>query len=185
MADPKLPETIIRLKTTDRGLLSEQRVQLKLLEMGVHVMTPLGQDHPFDLVAYHAGEFSRIQVKTARDGKDKFSRSNGTIMIPAFSTIDRKGGKFTKILTAEDCDVIVGYYPRNQSFYVVLPGKHQHYLRYSDQRHTANEKTRLAVDYELRTIQQLFPHTLKSNGHVTDTRPDDHSPYEKILPLFQ
>jgi len=162
------------------------RVQLKLLEMGVHVMLPVGHDHPFDMVAYHAGEFSRIQVKTARDGRDKDRKTNGTVLIPTYSTVDRKGGKFTKLLTKEDCDVVVAYYPRHQTFYVVPPGKHVWMLWYSDYRHTANSRSFDAVDFEFNNVQQLFPHVRAASAwESAPARPDDRFPTERILPLFQ
>lgn len=143
------------MKTTQRGLLSEIAVQHRLLEMGVRVLVPVGHDHPFDMVAYGEGRYSRIQVKTAREGLFHGKR-NGTLFIPCFSMVDRIGGKTVKGLTAADCDVIVAHHPAENKFYVVQPGLGMMSLRYAPTKNGNVRNIRWAKDYELVVLEQLF-----------------------------
>lgn len=159
--------------------------------MGLHVLLPIGHDHPFDLVAYHNGEFSRIQVKTARDGHDARGRINGSIVIPAYSMVDRKGAKGIKeqkILTRGDCDVIVAYYERLDKIYAVRPGQATFWLRYTDTKNNNRVTSRQSDDYELRSLSQIFVgqnDTKVEVCHVVDTPRIQHFPSIDNMPLFQ
>lgn len=143
------------MKTTSRGLLSEIAVQLRLLELGAHVLVPVGHDHPFDMVAYAEGRYSRIQVKTAREGLFH-GTPNGTLVIPGYSMVDRVGGKRVKPLTKDDCDVIIAHHAAGQRFYVIRPGVGMTSLRYEPTRNGNVRKIRWAVEYELVRLEQVF-----------------------------
>ena len=142
------------MKTTTRGLLTELRVQAKLAEMGAHLLVPLGHDHPFDLVAYQDGRFSRIQIKTMRYGRAACQR-NGTLFM-SFSS-NGVGGKTVKCLTAAECDVVVGWHPETGLFYAAVPtGGRGVHLRVTP---ALNNNTRLvnnAATYELTSLDQIF-----------------------------
>jgi hypothetical protein len=144
------------MKTTERGLLTEAKVLAKLIELGASVLLPYGHDHPFDLVVYEGNRFVRVQVKTARDGTDK-GRANGSVLIPACSVVDRIGGKVSKILTADDCDVIVGYHPVLDRYYCLKPtGQSRYQLRTEAPRNNQTRGIRLAQHYELLSLIQIF-----------------------------
>lgn len=182
-------EKTVGIKSSGLGVINETRVQLRLLEMGVHVLVPIGHDHPFDLVAYEHGQFCRIQVKTARDGIDAQRRHNGSIVISAYSMVDKKGGggfKEQKVLTTEDCDVIIAYYYRLDKFYIVRPGQTTFWLRYTDAKNGNKIKIREADDYELRRPDQLFSiiSKTKEQSHVADTPIDRPLPKFENMPLF-
>ncbi len=143
------------LKTTARGLLSELRVQIRLTEMGISLFLPLGHDHPFDLVAYMGGRWSRVQVKTMRYGAWA-GKPNGTLYMSFSSVVDRAGGKVPKMLTTADCDVVVGFHPDTARFYAVPPtGRRGIYPRIT----AALNNTKLVNDaaaFELTSLDQIF-----------------------------
>ena len=80
------------MRTTERGTLSELRVAARLVELGCRVMQPSGHDCPLDLVAYHGGRFSRVQVKTARGWR-----------VEGVTVVQGSGGA-AGTLTADECD---------------------------------------------------------------------------------
>lgn len=59
------------MKAKKNGYAIEAKVMTTLLEHGVAVSTPWGDDEPYDLIADINGKLYRIQVKAAR------TRSNG------------------------------------------------------------------------------------------------------------
>jgi hypothetical protein len=145
-----LPGTI---KTTQRGLLSEMEVALRLARLGASVWTPaFGHDHPFDLIAHWAGFLSRVQVKTARDIDE------GSIGFGGASVVDRAGGKQFPALTADDCDVIIGYHPGSGNAYVVRPvGKTLYTLRRMPPKNGQLIGIMFEADYRLTTLDQIRP----------------------------
>ena len=81
--------------TKDKGDLGVLKAQLDLFEQGFTVLLPMTEHSPFDLVAYKAGEFKRIQVKyraVDRSGKIEikfstcWSDRNGTHTVPIDKT---------------------------------------------------------------------------------------------------
>lgn len=143
------------MKTTDRGLLSEASVQLRLIQLGVKVLVPVGHDHGFDLVAHAERRFCRIQVKTARRGSHR-GKPNGVLLVNGYSVVDRVGGKRTKRLTEADCDAIVAYDPTDGRCYVLKPGLGRITLRLAATGNQQARKVRWAHDHELTSPDQLF-----------------------------
>lgn len=143
------------MKTTERGLLSEVHVQLRLLALGAKVLLPVGHDHGFDLVAYADGRFCRIQVKTARQGSFR-GKTNGTLLVNGYSVVDRIGGKRTKRLTGADCDAIVAYDPVTERCYVLSPGLGRITLRQAATANKQARKLRWADDHEMKGLDRLF-----------------------------
>jgi hypothetical protein len=141
------------MKTTMRGSLSEAEVMLCLARLGASVFTPaIGHDHPFDLVAHWDGNLSRVQVKTMRDG------DNGSIVMAGSSVVDRKGGKQWPIITARDCDVIVGWYPNESRAYAVRPvGKTLYTFRREPPKNNQIIGVCFEQDYRLTDLDQLLP----------------------------
>jgi hypothetical protein len=141
------------IKTTARGSLSEIEVALRLARMGAGVFTPaFGHDHPFDLIAHWAGFLSRVQVKTVRDV------DAGSIAISGSRVVDRAGGKRFPPITAEDCDVIVGFYPATGTAYVVRPvGKTLYTLRRSPAKNGQIIGIMYEADFRLVSLDQIKP----------------------------
>ena len=78
----------------------------------------------FDLIAHWNGCLWRVQVKTMRDVDDNSISLSGT------RVIDRAGGKQYPAITADDCDVIIGYHPGLEMAYVIRSvGKTRYTLR--------------------------------------------------------
>ena len=138
------------MRTTLRGTLSELRVKARLVELECRLLDPVGHDFPFDVVAYHCGRFSRVQVKTAREGRWR-GAPNGFIAIPG-------GGR--TVLTAEDCDVILAWHEERGVVYAIPPGAGRLYLRTAPALNGQALHVRPAADYELRAVRQLWPDPL-------------------------
>ena len=148
-----IPTPGTTFKTTERGSLSEMEVALRLARMGAGVFTPaFGHDHPFDLIAHWGGFLSRVQVKTARDVDE------GSIIFSGASVVDRVGGKQFPALTAEDCDVIVGYHPASEQAYVVRPvGKKAYTLRRAPAKNGQVVGIMYEQDFRLVSLDQIKP----------------------------
>ena len=144
------------MKTTARGLLTELRVQVRLAELGAGILLPAGHDHPFDMVAYRAGRYSRVQAKTLFPGRWG-GRANGTLRLSLSSVVDRAGGRATKVLTPADCDVVVGFDPDGERFYAMVPDRRAMvFLRLTPTLNNNTKRINLAVDYELTSLDQIF-----------------------------
>jgi PD-(D/E)XK endonuclease len=139
--------------TTRRGDLAEAMVMAKLIKLGAGIFTPaFGHDHPFDLIAHWDGNLSRIQVKAARDGE------GGAILINGQGVVDRAGGRQYPVITADDCDVIIGYHPEMDIAYAVRPvGKTRYQLRRTPPKNGQLIGIMFEADYRLTTLDQIRP----------------------------
>lgn len=133
--------------------MSEAMVAAKLMRLGASIFTPaFGHDHPFDMIACWDRHLSRIQVKTARD------IDNGAITIPGQSVVDRIGGKQYPVITAADCDVIIGYHHDTDIAYVIRPvGKTRYQLRRTPSRNGQIIGIAYEQDYRLVSLDQIKP----------------------------
>jgi hypothetical protein len=140
-------------KTTERGALSEMEVMVRLARLGASVWTPaFGQDHSFDLIAHWNGCMSRVQVKTMRDVDDNSISLSGT------RVIDRAGGKQFPVITADDCDVIIGYHPGLEMAYVIRPvGKTRYTLRKNPAKNGQIIGIMYETDFRLTSLEQIRP----------------------------
>jgi hypothetical protein len=147
-----LPGTTTQ-KTTERGALSEMEVMVRLARLGAGVWTPaFGHDHSFDLIAHWNGCMSRVQVKTMRDVDDNSISLSGT------RVIDRAGGKQFPVITAADCDVIVGYHPGLEMAYVIRPvGKTRYTLRKNPAKNGQIIGIMYETDFRLTSLEQIRP----------------------------
>jgi PD-(D/E)XK nuclease superfamily protein len=147
-----LPGTIPQ-KTTERGALSEMEVMVRLARLGASVWTPaFGHDHSFDLIAHWNGCTSRVQVKTMRDVDDNSISLSGT------RVIDRAGGKQFPVITADDCDVIIGYHPGLEMAYVIRPvGKTRYTLRKNPAKNGQIIGIMYESDFRLTSLDQIKP----------------------------
>ena len=110
-------EPMVGHHTKDKGDLGVAKAHADLASKGFTVLFPATEHAPFDLVAYAAGEFHRLQVKyrSARAGAVKvhfrsmWTDRNGTHMTPT----DKKA-----------IDVVCIYCPETDDCYYVRPAEH-------------------------------------------------------------
>jgi hypothetical protein len=133
--------------------MCEALVAAKLMRLGASIFTPaFGHDHPFDIIAHWDGHLSRVQVKAARDGQ------NGSILINGQGVVDRVGGKQYPIITADDCDVIIGYHLQTDVAYVIRPvGKTRYQLRRTPARNGQSVGIMGEADFQLTSLEQIKP----------------------------
>jgi hypothetical protein len=104
--------------TKDKGDLGVAKVHADLVGKGFTVLFPATEHAPFDLVAYAAGEFHRLQVRyrSARAGAIKVQfRSMWT---------DRNGTHSTPTDKAA-IDAVCIYCPQTDQCYYVQPANHR------------------------------------------------------------
>jgi hypothetical protein len=82
----------------------------------------------------------------------------GSIGINGAGVVDRAGGKQYPVITAADCDVIIGYHQATDIAYVIRPvGK----TRYQRRRTPAKNGQVIGImyerDYRLTTLDQIKP----------------------------
>jgi hypothetical protein len=133
--------------------MSEALVAAKLMRLGASIFTPaFGHDHPFDMIASWDRFLSRIQVKTCRD------LDGGSFVINGASVVDRAGGKQYPAITADDCDVIIGYHPETDIAYVIRPvGKTRYQLRRTPAKNGQVIGIMYEQDFRLTTLDQIKP----------------------------
>ena len=89
-----------------RGEVIEAAVLAELMDNGVSVLTPFGENHRYDFVIEVAEQFYKLQCKTARDEGDKIvfstrsTRPRGT----GYSTQDYEGDIDYFVTTTSLCD---------------------------------------------------------------------------------
>ncbi|MFF9097594.1 group I intron-associated PD-(D/E)XK endonuclease [Streptomyces sp. NPDC014802] len=100
-----------KLSPKARGELTEAIVLAKLIELGYGVSMPFGDNRRYDMIVDDGHRLHRVQVKTARDG-----RNPGTI---EFSTASHHplSGKRTKY--HGQIEAFVAFHPGTGDFYWV------------------------------------------------------------------
>jgi hypothetical protein len=104
----------VRHHTKDKGDLATARVQADLIERGAMVLLPLTEHAPFDLVAYEAGSFFRIQVKYR-------ATSRGVLPVHFRSVWSDRSGVHAKPMDRDDVDVLAIYSPETRACYYLDP----------------------------------------------------------------
>jgi hypothetical protein len=110
-------ESMVERRRKDKGDLGVAKVHADLVSKGFTVLFPATEHAPFDLVAYAAGEFHRLQVKyrSARAGavtvkfRSMWADRNGTHMTPT----DKSA-----------IDTVCIYCPETDECYYVRPVSH-------------------------------------------------------------
>jgi len=110
-------ETVARDHAKDKGDLGVAKVHADLVSKGFTVLFPATEHAPFDLVAYEAGQFHRLQVRyrSARAGavtvkfRSMWTDRNGTHMTPT----DKAA-----------IDAVCIYCPETDGCYYVRPAEH-------------------------------------------------------------
>lgn len=102
------------MQPKERGVLTEAIVLSRLLEFGVDVSQPFGDNSRYDFIADVDGELSRVQVKTAREEHS----GNGTIVFNTQSVKSNISQNRTEDYNG-DIDAFVAYYPDTDTCYWV------------------------------------------------------------------
>ena len=104
--------------TKDKGDLGTAKAHADLVASGFTVLFPATEHAPFDLVAYRAGEFHRVQVKY------RSSRS-GAISVNFRSVWADRNGTHTKRIDKSEIDFVCIYCPETDQCYYVRPVDHR------------------------------------------------------------
>ena len=93
-----------------KGDISELSVQLELLENGVKISKPIGDNCPYDLIMDYNSRLYKIQVKTAS------LRSSGSVVASLKSSIIGKGKKYeNRRYSKEEVDIFAVHSPEYKS----------------------------------------------------------------------
>ncbi|AFM18245.1 hypothetical protein Mycch_3508 [Mycolicibacterium chubuense NBB4] len=103
--------------TKDKGDLGIAKAHADLVSKGFTVLFPATEHAPFDLVAYAAGRFHRLQVKYR-------SARAGAISVKFRSTWADRNGTHTTPMDKSAIDMICIYCPETDDCYYIRPAAH-------------------------------------------------------------
>ena len=103
--------------TKDKGDLGTAKAHADLVGQGFTVLFPATEHAAFDLVAYRAGRFQRVQVKYR-------SARAGAITVQFRSVWADRHGTHTKPSDKDEVDVLCIYCPDTDTCYYVRPADH-------------------------------------------------------------
>jgi hypothetical protein len=106
-----------RHHTKNKGDLGLLHAQLDLAEKGYGVLVPLTEHEAFDLVAYRANRFYRIQVKYR-------AAVDGFISVPFRSSWADRHGVHTLRMDKSSVDLVCAYCPDTRRCYYIDPRRH-------------------------------------------------------------
>src|ERR1700752_672897 len=109
--------SMVRHHTTDKGDLCVAKVHADLASKGFTVLLPVTEHAPFDLVAYAAGEFQRLQVKYR-------SARAGAVTVKFRSTWADRDGTHMTPMDKSAIDMVCIYCPETDECYYVRPDAH-------------------------------------------------------------
>lgn len=101
--------------TKTKGDLGVLKAQLDLYQKGYMILLPYTEHAPFDLVAYKAGEFKRVQVKYRE------LNAKGILEVRFRSTYSTGKGIVEKEIDKVEVDVYCVYCPQTDSCYYFDP----------------------------------------------------------------
>ena len=101
------------MSTKLKGDIAEQAAILKLLELGFGVAKPIGDRHPYDLIADVDGLLIKLQVKSAW-----FNASDQNYCIDVRRTKTNRRQMLRSLYRKNDFDFALVYLPEKQIFYV-------------------------------------------------------------------
>lgn len=104
-------------QTKDKGDLGVAKAHADLVSKGFTVLFPATGHAPFDVVAYAAGQFHRLQVKY------RSSRA-GAIKVQFRSTLVDRNGTHVTPMDKDAIDTICIYCPETDECYYVRPDEH-------------------------------------------------------------
>ena len=103
--------------TKDKGDLGIAKVHADLVSNGFTILFPATEHAPFDLVAYAAGEFNRLQVKYR-------SARAGAITVKFRSMWADRNGTHITPMDKRAIDTVCIYCPETDECYYVRPDAH-------------------------------------------------------------
>lgn len=103
--------------TKDKGDLGTAKAHADLVALGFTVLFPATEHAAFDLVAYRAGTFHRVQVKYR-------SVRSGAVTVRFRSVWADRHGTHIKASDKTEVDVMCIYCPETDSCYYVRPQDH-------------------------------------------------------------
>ena len=110
-------ESMVRHHTKDKGDLGIAKVHADLVGKGFTVLFPATEHAPFDLVAYAAGEFHRIQVKYR-------SARAGAVTVKFRSMWADRNGTHPTPMDKGAIDAVCIYCPETDQCYYIRPDAH-------------------------------------------------------------
>ncbi len=132
--------------TKNKGDVGVLKAMADLACRGYLVLTPHTEHAPFDVVAYKANKFFRVQVKYV-------SRKFDKINIGTRSSWSDKHGRHTRFLDASAADVVCAYCPETDKCYYVptrdFPSAGGLSLRFTVAKNNQRCGVRMAADYML------------------------------------
>ena len=128
--------------TKDKGDLGTAKAHADLVGMGYVVLFPATEHAAFDLVAYKAGKFHRVQVKY------RSSRA-GSISVRFRSMWADRHGTHAKPTDKTEIDVLCIYCPETDHCYYLRPERFRQSatLRLAPCRNGQHRGVQLAVDF--------------------------------------
>lgn len=128
------------------GLIAEAKVIARLIELGISVLKPLGDNDPFDIVTYENGKFLRGQIKMGKKNKTGSS----------FKFNSRKFNPFKKTCSFYNGQIDVFYtYERDSGNVYKVPlselsnNQYSVVLRLKKSKNNQSKKTKWADDYKI------------------------------------
>ncbi len=129
--------------TKEKGGLGVLKAQVDLFEQGFTVLSPMTEHAPFDLVAYKAGKFCRIQVKYRK------LDSSGKLDVKFPTCWTDKKGTHTVPIDKTEIDLFCVYCPDADKCYYLVPsefGSHVS-LRVETPKNSQRKKVHFASEY--------------------------------------
>ena len=102
-----------KLNSVDKGDAAEASVIAELKRRGEVVLTPFGDNQRYDLVIDEGGNFTRVQVKTAREVED------GKVVFDTAGNHTNTKGTTSKPYDKSEIDVFIAYNPKRDVMYRV------------------------------------------------------------------
>ncbi len=134
----------MRHHTKDKGDLAVAKAHADLVDKGYIVLFPTTEHAPFDVVAYRAGEFQRVQVKYR-------TAKRGAVVAEFRSGWTDRHGVHKKEIDKAAVDLFCIYCPDTDECYYVRPADHRQSvtLRISPSRNGQRVGVLEAADYRL------------------------------------
>jgi hypothetical protein len=101
--------------TKEKGDLGVLKAQVSLYEQGYSILQPVTEHAPFDLVAYKAGLFKRVQVKY------KSLDKTGALTVHFRSSWADKNGTHLRAVDKDEIDLYCIYCPDTDECYYLNP----------------------------------------------------------------
>lgn len=143
------------MRTSDKGDIGVAKVTADLIQQDWQVLTPVSSVAPFDLVAYRAGNFRRVQVKY-------ITAKNGSLQADCRITINNK--RVRHRTCNDEIDVIGIYCPNTEKCYYVRPTTSSPYvvLRIVPSKNNQKKNVRNAENF-----RKFFGSVAQQRQHVS------------------